>query len=71
VGDFFSLPVSGFALRDGRARSPVARAQLSGSISSLLRGIKARGRDLAFLPAGGLIGAPTLLATGIEISGAS
>lgn len=70
AGDRFSLPVRGFRMASGRVRAPVAGARLGGSISGLLRGLKARGRDLAFLPLeGAMIGAPTLLFTGMEIAG--
>jgi len=68
VGDFFSLPVAGFAITDGKALYPVARARLTGAVTALLRGLKAQARDLAFLPLQGLLGAPTLLITGIEIT---
>ncbi|HEX6199633.1 MAG TPA: metallopeptidase TldD-related protein, partial [Thermoanaerobaculia bacterium] len=67
-----SLPVVGFALnrgtQGGRGTTPVAGAVLEGGIGSCLRGIAAAGRDLAFLPlAGGMVGSPTLLVTGLEI----
>lgn len=68
-GDFFSLPVRGFALLGGQARYPVAGMRLMGAISALLRGIKARGRDLSFLPLAGMVGSPTLLVTGLEMTG--
>jgi len=64
----FELPVVGFAVAGGHVRHPVAGARLTGSIGALLRGIEAVGRDLTFLPAGGgLLGAPTLLVTDLEI----
>lgn len=66
--DRFELPVRGFALAAGRARAPVAGAHLAGAISSLLHGVQAVARDLEFLPLDGMIGAPTLLVTGIEIT---
>lgn len=66
-GDRFTLPVCGFAVQSGRASAPVAEAWLCGSLGALLRGIEGVARDLAFLPLDGLIGSPTLLATGLEI----
>jgi|HubBroStandDraft_3_1064219.scaffolds.fasta_scaffold02136_3 predicted Zn-dependent protease len=68
TGDRFSLPVCGFEVARGRASAPVGRARLAGSIGALLKGIAAVARDLAFLPLDGLIGAPTLLVTGLEVA---
>jgi len=65
--DRFRLPVCGFALRQGRAVAPVARAWLTGSISSWLRGIQGVARDLEFEPWSGMIGSPTTLVTGLEL----
>jgi hypothetical protein len=42
---------------------------LAGGIGALLRGVGAVARDLRFFPLGGMIGAPTLLLTGLEIRG--
>lgn len=66
-GDRFALPVCGFAVQSGRASAPVAKAWLCGSLGGFLRGVEGVARDLAFLPLDGLIGSPTLLATGLEI----
>ncbi|HSL81173.1 MAG TPA: metallopeptidase TldD-related protein, partial [Thermoanaerobaculia bacterium] len=56
------------ALERGQATAPVAGAVLEGGIGSFLRGVVAAGRDLAFFPlAGGMVGSPTLLVTGMEI----
>jgi predicted Zn-dependent protease len=64
----FSLPVVGFAVDGGRSAGPVAGARITGGIGALLRGVEAVARDLTFQPVGsGLIGAPTLLVTGVEI----
>lgn len=67
VGDTFSLPVRGFRIESGRAERAVAHAELTGAVSALLRGLKAKGRDLSFFPLAGLIGSPSLLLTGLEI----
>jgi PmbA protein len=67
--DRFTMPVCGFAVQGGRAAAPVARVRLCGGIGVLLRGIVAVGRDLTFQPLGGMIGAPTLLARGLELVG--
>lgn len=66
-GDRFALPVCGFAVAGGRAAAPVAGAWLCGGISALLHGLRAVGRDLAFHPLDGMIGAPTLLVSGLEL----
>lgn len=66
-GDRFALPVCGFALRRGQAVEPVAEGVLSGTVSGLLRGVQAVGRDLSFRPAAGLLGSPTLLVSGLEL----
>jgi predicted Zn-dependent protease len=63
----FSLPVCGFAVQGGRASAPVAGAWLCGRITDLLQGIAGTGRDLTFLPLTGMIGAPTVLTTGLEL----
>ncbi|HEX6861857.1 MAG TPA: metallopeptidase TldD-related protein [Thermoanaerobaculia bacterium] len=65
----FALPVCGFAVEAGRASAPVARAWLCGGIGDLLQGIAGVGRDLTFQPLAGMIGAPTILASGLELRG--
>ncbi len=69
AGGTFALPVCGFAVEGGRASAPVSRAWLCGGISDLLQGIIGVGRDLNFLPLEGMIGAPSVLATGLELRG--
>ena len=68
AGDCFSLPVCGFEVAQGRASAPVGSARLSGSIGGLLKGIAAVARDLAFQPLDGLLGSPTLLVAGLELT---
>ena len=65
----FALPVCGFAVQSGRASAPVAGAWLCGRIGALLQGVAGVGRDLSFHPLNGMIGAPTVLATGLELRG--
>ena len=62
------MPVCGFAVQSGRASAPVAGAWLSGGIGAFLKGIAGVGRDLTFHPLDGMIGAPTVLVTGLELS---
>lgn len=69
--DRFRLPVCGFVLRQGRAVAPVPEIWLEGGIGSLLRGIQAVARDLTFHPFAAMIGAPTLLVSGIGVSSAN
>lgn len=68
VEDRFRLPVRGFAVAAGKVRGAVAGAVLTGSVGSLLRGLRAVARDLTFFPLDGMIGSPTLLLTGLEIT---
>ena len=63
----FHLPILGFEVRQGRAASPVKGSRLCGSISGLLQGIQAVGRDLRFLPRRGMIGSPSVIASGLEL----
>lgn len=70
ANDRFTLPVRGFRVEVGRATAPIARAWLGGSISGLLHGIQAVGRDLTFMPLDGMIGSPTLLIEGLTLRGA-
>ena len=65
--DRFALPVCGFAVQAGRASAPVAGAWLCGGIAAFLRGVLGVGRDLAFQPLDGMIGSPSVLATGLEL----
>ncbi len=67
AADRFALPVCGFAVAAGQASAPVSGAWLCGGIGTFLRGIAAVGRDLTFHPLDGMIGAPTVLATGLEL----
>ncbi len=64
----FAVPVSGFAMSGGRPRGAVAGAWLVGSVSTLLKGIVAKARDLSFSPIGSsMVGAPTMLVKGLEL----
>jgi predicted Zn-dependent protease len=67
AADRFALPVCGFAVQSGRASAPVSGAWLCGGVGAFLRGIGGVGRDLTFHPLDGMIGAPTVLATGLEL----
>ncbi len=69
--DRFRLPVTGFAIRQGEPAAPVAGAVLCGALSALLRGIQAVARDLTFRPRDGMIGSPSLLVSGLELSNRS
>ena len=67
----FRVPVCGFAVERGRASAPVAGVTLAGTLQALLRGVQAAARDLAFFPYGGMVGAPTLRVSGLELRGPS
>lgn len=68
--DRFCLPVCGFALRQGAATAPLARAWLEGGIRALLEGIHGVARDLSFEPLGAMIGTPTMLVRGVGLRSA-
>lgn len=65
--DRFVIPVCGYRLEKGRAREAVSDSVLTGGVRSLLQGIQAVAADLEFFPLGGLVGSPSLLATGLEL----
>ncbi len=66
--DRFAVPVSGFALAGGRPSGAVSGAWLVGSVSTFLKGIVAKARDLSFSPVGSsMVGSPTLLVKGLEL----
>lgn len=67
----FSVPVVGYAIQSGRAVAPAGGLVLAGAVGALLRGVQAVARDLAFVPADGLVGAPTVLVTGLELAAAT
>jgi PmbA protein len=68
-GDRFSVPVMGFAVQSGRPSAPVKGVRLQGSLRALLRGVAGVARDLRLVPRGrGVVGAPTLLLSGVEVS---
>ncbi len=63
----FEVAVSGLRLVDGRAVAPLGAVRLCGDVRSLLAGIRARGRDLHFVPGDGMFGAPSLLVGGLRL----
>lgn len=64
----FAVPVSGFAIEDGQPTGSITGAWLTGTVTALLSGILAVGRDLSFSPVrGGLLGAPSVLVKGLEL----
>ncbi len=63
----FDVAVSGLQLLAGRAVAPLGPVRLCGDVRGLLAGIRARGRDLHFVPGDGMFGAPSLLATGLRL----
>jgi predicted Zn-dependent protease len=63
----FEVAVSGLHLAAGRAVAPLGAVRLCGDVRSLLAGIRARGRDLQFVPGDGMFGAPSLLAGGLRL----
>jgi predicted Zn-dependent protease len=64
----FTVPVSGFALADGRATGGLGACQLVGRLDRWLAGISAVGRDLVFVPGSALFGSPTLVVSGLELA---
>ena len=67
----FRVPVCGFAVERGRASAPVAGVTLAGTLQALLHGVQTAARDLAFFPYDGMVGAPTLRVSGLELRGPS
>jgi PmbA protein len=67
VSGDFSFGASGFLIKSGRVDRPVRGVTIAGNIRDLLRSIQATGSDLRFY---GACGAPSLLVSGIMVSGA-
>jgi PmbA protein len=67
AGGFFSLPVWGFRIRNGRPLHPLGEVSLIGDPRRLLRAVEGVARDLRFVPMGALYGAPTLLLRGFHL----
>jgi predicted Zn-dependent protease len=67
AGRELSLPVSGFALAGGRAAGGLGRCRLHGTFAALLGGLRAVGRDLAFVAGDGMYGAPTAVVDGLAL----
>lgn len=65
--DRFRLPVCGFVLRQGQATAPLSQTWLEGAISAFLRNIRAVARDLTFQPLSAMVGAPSLLVSGLSL----
>jgi PmbA protein len=65
----FSVAVSGFAMAGGRAVGGLGRRRLVGDLRGWLVGLRARGRDLAFVAGDGMFGSPTLLVDGLQLPG--
>lgn len=65
--DRLAVPVCGYAVRGGRLAEPFTGSWLVGSPGGLLHGVRAVAGDLEFAPLDGLIGAPTLLVSGLEL----
>lgn len=63
-----SIPVLGFKMVNGSARSPVRGSRLVGSVSQFLRGIEEIARDLTFYPGRGMIGSPTVRISGLDLT---
>ncbi len=63
----FEVDAIGLVIRRGAIVGEAPKVRLTGSLRQLLRGIRAIGDDLRFLPAPGAVGAPTLLLTGLQV----
>ncbi len=70
-GAGFTVAVSGFALERGRATGGLGPCTLHGRFDSLLCGVRAVGRDLAFVPGRALFGSPTLVVSGLVLERAA
>jgi len=67
AGDAFTVAVSGYAVEGGRATRPLGPCRLSGRLSTWMLGVRARARDLTWVPGDGLYGAPSLIVEGLEL----
>lgn len=63
----FHVPVLGYSVREGRAQGPLADTSLNGTLAALLGGIRTAARDLTYFPYDGMIGAPTLRVSALEL----
>jgi|GEM_PF-638567 len=66
-GGTFRVPVIGYTVRQGRAQGPLSGVSLTGTLATLLGGVRAAARDLTFFPYDGMVGAPTLRVSGLEL----
>lgn len=69
VSGDFSLGASGRWIRNGELGQPVREVTIAGNIVTLLEEIRAIGNDRKFVPYGGCVGSPTLLVSGLTVSG--
>ena len=67
AADRLAIPVCGVTLRGGRPEEPFTDTWLCGGIGAFLQGVRAVAGDLAFQSLDGLIGAPSVLAGGLEL----
>jgi PmbA protein len=66
----FSLGIGGFLVEDGELGAPIREMTVAGTMLGLLQAVEAVGSDLRFMVGGGFVGAPSLLARDMPISGA-
>ena len=69
VSGDFSLQAEGFLYKAGQVVKPVEQITVAGNFYTLLNHIEALADDIYFSPMGGGIGSPTLLVSGLKISG--
>ncbi|MBI5698930.1 TldD/PmbA family protein [Candidatus Saganbacteria bacterium] len=67
-GDF-SIGAAGIMIENGEKTYPVRGITIAGNLTDLLKGIEVICSDLRFVPFSANLGSPTLLVTGLSISG--
>jgi PmbA protein len=67
-GDF-SIGAAGIMIENGERTYPVRGLTIAGNLTDLLKGIEVICSDLRFIPFSANLGSPTLLVSGLSISG--
>jgi PmbA protein len=67
-GDF-SIGASGIIIENGEKTYPVKAITIAGNLIEMLKAIEAVGSDIRFIPFSANLGSPTLLVSGITVSG--
>jgi PmbA protein len=69
VNGDYSVGAAGVWLENGQETAPVSGVTIAASIGEMLHGLVAAGDDLRWIPAGGVLGCPTIRIEGMTIAG--